>query len=80
MCIGVLKSAGAIEYQRPPQMAPKQRAARMRFPAFVGNDFKAILNAGTVFFKKGEQSTANLPLKLLNTGSEVCLPASIAAR
>ena len=31
-------------------------------------------------FKKGDQSTANLPLKLLSTGSDVCTPASIAAR
>ena len=31
-------------------------------------------------FKKGDQSTANFPLKLLSTGSDVCTPASIAAR
>ena len=31
-------------------------------------------------FKNGDQSTANLPLKLLKTGSRVCLPSSIAAR
>ena len=40
------------------------------------------VSAASVHFlpKNGDQSTVNLVLKLVSTGSEVCFPASKAAR